>query len=143
MSLLCDFEVPVKNQLLLVLLYRRSRSVSDDVNIGNNGLFATLSLSDEDLMFLLVSSLLFLLRNLKKSLRILLGFVEPDSRSLCCCKFILFFSSMLGLYSRFQFSLNHFSFSSNLRLFFLLLLDVPLSIVILSLLQCPLCDGFV
>ena len=66
-------------------------SVSNDVNIGNNRSFVMLSLSVEYLMFLLVSSSIFLLCNLKKSLRILLGFLKSDSRFLCCYKFLLFF----------------------------------------------------
>ena len=65
-------------------------------------------------MFLLVSSSRFLLCNLKKSLEILLGFLESDSRYLCCCKFFLLSSSVLHLYSKFQFSLNHFCFCVNL-----------------------------
>ena len=50
-------------------------SVSDDANIGNNRSFVILSLSDADLMFLLVSSSLFLLRSLNKSFGILLDFL--------------------------------------------------------------------
>ena len=44
----------------------------------------------------------------------MLDFLEPGSRSLCCCKFILFSLSILRLYSKFHFSLNHFSFCVNM-----------------------------
>ena len=75
--------------------------------------FVTLSYSVEDLMSLLVSPSL-------------LAFLESDSRSLCCCKFILFSSSILGLYSKFHFSLNHFLFCVNLA-FVLFSLSLSLS----------------
>ena len=106
MSLLCDFEFPLKNQLLsasigssVASLIAVVVSVSNDVNIGNNRSFVILSLSEEYVISLLVSSLLFLLHNLKTCFWILLGFLEPDSKSLCCCKFVLFSSLILSLYS--------------------------------------------
>ena len=75
MSHLCDFEFPLKNQFLsasigssVASLIAVVVSVSNDVNIGNNQSFVILSLSEEDVISLLVSSLLFLLHNLKTCL---------------------------------------------------------------------------
>ena len=145
MSLLCDFEVPLKNQFLLVLLERLCFLLLFWFLmlflLAKTG--HLLSLSDKDLMSLLVSSSLFLLGNFKKSLGILVGFLEPGSRSLCCCKFILFSSSILLFVFKFLFSFEPLFFLCEYGFHsFYCRSNIAFSIAALSLLQCPECVGF-